>query len=443
MNGNINMNKMKRLIFIFGLIFQISTIHSQGLYFPPVTGSVWDTISPQSLGWCQYKIDSLYQFLNNNNTKAFILLKNGKIVLEKYFGSFTQNSLWYWASAGKTITAFMTGIAQQENLLHIHDTSSQYLGQGWTNCTTLQEEKITIWHQLTMTSGLDDGVADHYCTLDTCLIYKADAGTRWAYHNGPYTILDSIIQIATSLPLNTYTDQKLKTPTGMNGAFLRIGYNNVFFSNARSMARFGLLILNKGNWNGNPIMTDTNYYNQMVHSSQNLNKSYGYLWWLNGQSHFMAPGSQFVFSGPIFQHAPLDAFAALGKNGQFLNVAPSQNLVWLRMGDTPDGLDVSFLLNDAIWEYLNDLACNSSINEEQEKFDFQLFPNPAHHTINIQSKYKIKSIEMHNISGQLIYAKQENQHTISISLNKFKPGIYYVTIHSDDDKHCIQKLIIY
>jgi CubicO group peptidase (beta-lactamase class C family) len=113
-----------------------------------------------------------------------------------------------------------------------------------------------------MTSGLDDGVPDHFCTLDTCLIYKADAGTRWAYHNGPYTLLDEVVEQATGQTLNAYTTQKLKNPTGMTGAFVPVGYNNVYFSNARSMARFGLLMLNQGNWNGNPIMTDQAYFQQ-------------------------------------------------------------------------------------------------------------------------------------------------------------------------------------
>ena len=260
---------------------------SQNLYFPPTVGSAWDTLAPASLGYCQPKIDSLYTFLEDNSTKAFILLKDGKIVLEKYFGGHTATSPWQWASAGKTITAFMVGIAQQEGHLSITDTTAQYLGQGWTNATPQQEEKITVRHQLTMTSGLDDGVPDHYCTLDTCLNYLADAGTRWAYHNGPYTLLDQVIANATGQSLNSYTTQKLKTPTGMTGSFFSVGYNNVFFSTARSMARFGLLILNQGNWNGNQLLTDAAYFNEMVNTSQNLNNSYGYLWWLNGKSNFM------------------------------------------------------------------------------------------------------------------------------------------------------------
>ncbi|MBM3430824.1 MAG: serine hydrolase, partial [Bacteroidetes bacterium] len=93
------------------------------------------------------------------------------------------------------------------------------------------------------------------------------AGTRWAYHNGPYTLLGNVIENATGQTLNSYTTQKLKIPTGMTGTFYQVGYNNVFFSNARSMARFGSLILNKGNWNGNQIMTDTAYFNDMVNYS--------------------------------------------------------------------------------------------------------------------------------------------------------------------------------
>src|SRR5688572_24365821 len=96
---------------------------SQPLYFPPVTGTTWDTISPASLGWCQDKIDTLLDYLGNRNTKAFILLKDGKIAVEQYYGTFTVDSLWYWASAGKSLTAFTVGIAQQEGHLSIQDTS--------------------------------------------------------------------------------------------------------------------------------------------------------------------------------------------------------------------------------------------------------------------------------------------------------------------------------
>ena len=80
-------------------------------------------------------------------------MKDGKIVLEEYFNGHDSTSNWYWAS-GKSLTAFLIGIAQQENYLNISDTTSTYLGQGWTSLNPIQEEKITIRHQLNMTSGL-------------------------------------------------------------------------------------------------------------------------------------------------------------------------------------------------------------------------------------------------------------------------------------------------
>jgi CubicO group peptidase (beta-lactamase class C family) len=52
----------------------------------------------------------------------------GKLFLEKYFGSFTKDSIWYWASAGKTITSFLVGKAQEENFLSIDDPSSKFQG---------------------------------------------------------------------------------------------------------------------------------------------------------------------------------------------------------------------------------------------------------------------------------------------------------------------------
>ena len=364
---------MKRIIAIIIIcccFFSTSSISQT--YFPPNNSTIWDTLSHVNLNWCQNKIDSLYSFLDTNNTKSFILLKDGKIVLEKYFNGHSDTSNWYWASAGKTITSFLIGIAQEEGYLEITDTTSDYLGHGWTNCNLIQEQKITIWNQLTMTTGLDDNLSFD-CTNDTCLVYLSDPGTRWAYHNAPYTLLRPVIENATGQSINLYTYQKLLSYIGMNGAFLYSGYNNIFNSTSRSMARFGLLILNNGTWDGNQIMSDTNYFNNMVNTSQMFNESYGYLWWLNGKSSSMIPGSQFVFNGDITPNAPDDLVSALGKNGQIINVVPSQNLVWIRMGEAPDNSLVPHNFNIAIWNYINDLPCTTlSIENYKEKDTKQL-----------------------------------------------------------------------
>jgi uncharacterized protein (TIGR02145 family) len=338
--------------------FIATTGWSQSLYFPPTGSGSWDTLSAQQLGWCQPVMDSLFTMLDTNNTKAFILLKDGKIVIERYFNGHQAATNWYWASAGKTITSTLVGIAQQENFLQISDSSSDYLGAGWSSLSPQQEERITIRHQLTMTTGLDDRVSDLYCTDDTCLQYLAPPGTRWAYHNAPYTLLDPVIENATGRTLNQYMNQKIKAPTGMDGLFLPQGYNQVYFSTARSMARFGLLMLNRGVWDGTPVLADTAYFGQMTRSSQNINLAYGYLWWLNGTTSHMIPRVQWTFPGNFFPDAPADLYAALGSNGQFINVVPSQRLVWLRMGDVPNSVAVDYLLNNEIWKFINRFACS-------------------------------------------------------------------------------------
>jgi CubicO group peptidase (beta-lactamase class C family) len=421
---------MKQFFTLLIVVYSLIDFKAQTIYFPPLTGSTWDTIAPQTLGYCQPKIDSLYNFLEQNNSKAFILLKDGKIVLEKYFGTHTATTPWQWASAGKTITSFMTGIAQQEGYLSITDTTASYLGQGWTNCTPQQEERITIWNQLTMTSGLDDGVPDHFCTLDTCLNYLADPGTRWAYHNGPYTLLDGVIENATGLTLNNYTTQKLKNPTGMTGAFFSVGYNNVFFSTARSMARFGSLILNKGNWNGNQIMTDTAYFNDMVNTSQTLNKSYGYLWWLNGKQSFMVPSLQTVFPAFMCPNAPADMISAIGSGGQFLNVVPSQNLVWLRMGDEPSNSNVPFLLNDDIWQYVNDLVCStSSVEEEYFEPEIQFYPNPANEQLTVSvTGGSLGNVILYDQLGVKIKEINSNESSTTFTISGLADGVYFIKI---------------
>lgn len=304
------------------------------IYFPPTSTSAWETTTPSSLGWNESALQDLYSFLQQKNTKAFLVLKNGRIASERYFGTFTKDSMWYWASAGKTLTAFLVGIAQQEGTLSINNKTSQYLGSGWTSLSPVKENLITIRHQLTMTTGLDDAVPESDCTQPSCLQFKADAGTRWSYHNAPYTLLEKVVEAATGTSYNSYFRQTLRDKIGMNGLWVKVDFNNVYYSNARSMARFGLLLLNNGTWDQTAILNDAAYFNSQVSTAQNFNVSYGYLTWLNGKNSYMLPQTQVAFNGPLIPNAPLDTYAALGKNDQKIYVVPSQNLVVIRMGDS-------------------------------------------------------------------------------------------------------------
>lgn len=433
---------LKHLISILLFTFSSFVTKAQSLYFPPLTGDEWETISPSSLGWCGDRIDSLYNVLEENNTKAFIVLKDGKIILEKYFGTFEQDSFWYWASAGKTLTACLVGIAEQEGLLTLDDQTSLFYGKGWTACTPQQEAKITVRHQLTMTTGLDDKVPENYCTLDTCLRYKADAGTRWAYHNAPYTLLDGVIESATGKSLGAWFLEKIRLQTGINGFFFPSGYNNVFYSKPRSMARFGLMILNKGNWDGNQIMTDSAFFNAMVNTSQELNLSYGYLWWLNGKSSYMVPGVQFVFPGSLMPHAPDDMISALGKNGQYINVVPSQNLVLIRMGNAPEEGEVPLTLNDLIWEHMNGLACGTTAAEDLDPdvASCTVYPNPAtdHFTVTMPSNYF--DLAVYNLNGQQLLQHHNCFDRIEVR-NEWHSGVYLVRVTPADGKQVYKKIV--
>lgn len=421
---------MKKIFLLLFLVRFAATANGQSLYFPPIGSTNWDTLSLNTLGWCQAPMDSLLDYLGQRNTKAFMLLQDGKIVVEKYYGSFTRDSLWYWASAGKTLTAFATGLAQQNNLLQLSDSTSQYLGNGWTIAPPAKEGMITIRHQLTMTSGLDDGVPDHHCTLDTCLQYLADAGSRWAYHNGPYTLLDSVLQSATGQTLNAWFTQQVKTPTGMTGLFVKVGFNNVYFSNARSMARFGLLMLNRGKWNTTPIMTDTAFFNAMVNTSQPLNPSYGYLWWLNGKSSHKLPGLQFNFPGSLCPSAPPDMIAALGKNGQFLNVVPSRNLVWLRLGDVPTAGEVPVTMNDTIWQKLNPVFCTpASTSHLQATPEVRIHPNPAHEQIWVEGlAHTCGTLRLMDATGRAVLNRELPMDPSPLPLPDLCPGLYFIQI---------------
>ena len=352
------MKKSSIIISFFILIFtscsDSSSTSSNSMYFPPIDGtSTWETQSISALGWNQNAVQPLLDYLALKNSKSFILLVNGKIVMENYFNGHSATTNWYWASAGKTLTSTLTGIAEQEGFININAKVSDYLGTGWTSETLAKENLITNKNLLTMTSGLEDS-ANGDCVTPSCLIYNADAGSRWAYHN-VYVKLQDVIAVATNQSFTSYFNTKLRNKIGMDGGWFTSGNNSVYGSTSRSMARFGLLALNKGKWNGSTILNE-NYFNQATSTSQNINLSYGYLWWLNGKASYHLPESQYQFSGSIIPTAPNDMFMALGKNDQKIYVVSSKNMVVIRMGDAADTVNLALSdFDEVLWQKISAL----------------------------------------------------------------------------------------
>ncbi len=431
------------LNFLIFQLFSVSLAYSETPYFPPINSDDWDTLSPYQLGWNINKIEELYRFLEEKNSKAFILLKDGTIVLEKYFDTFTKDNLWYWASAGKSLTASLVGIAQEEGFLNINDETSKYLGQSWTSLPKEKEELITIRHQLTMTTGLDYEVEDLYCTNPECLRYKADAGTQWYYHNAPYTLLEKVVEKATGMNYNLYTSQKLREQIGMNGAWIKSGFNNVYWSNARSMARFGILISNNGFWENKNIIKDKDYLNQMINTSQDLNKSYGYLWWLNGKKNFMMPGTTMVFNTMLMKDAPHDVIAALGKNGQCLNISSNKGIVWVRMGEAPDDqFFISTILSNDIWKYINKIMQSTDIINEQDESKIMVLYNPVSNNLEIKLTDSLllfvePKINIYNSMGECVLSESIINSNFIVKTEKLPFGLYFIQIGNYHNKFLV------
>jgi len=418
---------MKKIAALFLIVLGSVSANAQ-LYFPPKFSPVWDTVNPQSLGWCNDKLDTLADFLQTHNTKGFIILKDGKIAYEKYFGTFTQDSLWYWASAGKSLFGFLAGRAQELGYFTLDDTVITYLGSGWTNCTPAQEEKILVRHMLSMTTGLKDNVANPNCQLPACLQYQADAGTRWAYHNAPYTLSHQVLENATGQTMQQFTTQHVLQKTGMVGAwFTDAQTNEIFGSRTRDMARFGLLIQNEGVWAGDTLLADTAFFNQMINTSQQQNLSYGYLWWLNGKQSYMVPQSQLVLPGYLIPNAPADAWCALGKNDQKLYVSQSTGLVVVRLGNDAGNPGLApTIFDNLLWAEINKLICNPvGIGETAAKIKVKIWALAGEQTLVLETEEPIH-IEIYSLSGQLVFTSDfdAGKHFIALPA-----GVFIAKLH--------------
>ncbi|PNQ73648.1 serine hydrolase [Hanstruepera neustonica] len=327
-----------------------NTPENSTVYFPPVNSNTWVTTDPTELNWNENELSNLMTFLEEKNTKSFIMLYNGKIAVGWYMNGHSESSPWYWASAGKTLTTALAAIAQDNGTININNKVSDYLGTAWTSAPLEKENLITCKNLLSMDSGLDDSLGDDVSPEN--LQYIADAGTRWAYHN-VYVKMQDVISQASGQTWPNYFNTNLRDVIGMSGNWIPLNDLSVYWSNTRSMARFGLLILANGQWEETQIIPET-FLNDATNTSQDINEAYGYLWWLNGKSSFHLPQSQFEFPGELIPNAPNDMFAALGKNDQKIYVVPSKNLVVIRMGEAAD--DENFALStfdNDLWERIN------------------------------------------------------------------------------------------
>ncbi|WP_116126669.1 serine hydrolase domain-containing protein [Lewinella sp. IMCC34183] len=418
---------------------------AQQPYVPPAGNGEWKTRSPAAAGYDPAAVADLYAYLERTHSKSFILLRDGEIVLEHYMNGHGRDSLWYWASAGKTLLAAAIGIAAGEGAIDLSAPVSDYLGTGWTAATAEQEDRITVLDQLRMTTGLDEEY-DFFCTDADCLRYRSEAGTRWAYHNAPYMLLHDVLEAATGRTTTQYVLSRFR-PAGITGAFLPFGEENrVFVSTTRTMARFGLLLLREGKWNGERIIP-ADYYAAMTTPSQPLNSGYGLLTWLNGQGTYMRNGSPDVYQGSLLPSAPADAYLAAGKNGQLLSVAPRDGLVWVRMGQEPAGAevgdDVGADYADELWRYVARLTVTTGTGPgESANLALVVAPNPVRDILRLRAPQPLRWVELYGPDGRRLLRQSAEERSARLLVSGLRPGLYRLRAVLEDGRAVVRPVVV-
>ena len=341
------------------------------LYFPPNPGDVgvWETVSAASLGLDIDALNSALDFAMERKSSSVVVLVGGRLLVERHqkVGSPTLryrsmlkgkdangHVIEDVASVQKSVVSMLMGIAIEKNLVKLDDPVHKHMDRGWSQASPKQEEKITLRHLVTMTSGLSDQ-----------LKFVAPAGSKWAYNTTAYSRSLNAILAAAKMSPNELTSAWLTEPLGMKNSRwverLRSADTDVatnrygFATTARDLARFGLMVAAKGKWREQTIVGDVAYIAAATSPSQKLNPSSGYLWWLNG--HKLPRKGLRKTASSLIPSAPRDLFAAQGALGRKCYVVPSKQIVVTRLGDDPE-VKGQPRFNDEFWRLLK-LAAKS------------------------------------------------------------------------------------
>ena len=300
---------------------------SSDLYFPPIRG-IWETVSFDETGWDAVRLNIAMNYAGEQNSSGIVILYRGRIVAEQYWNlksednqpslykymlvetTFDGRSIEDVASVQKSVISFLAGIARDHGKLNLDSTVASYIGDGWSKASAKQESNITVRHLMSMTSGLNES-----------LNYMHPAGSVWEYNTGAYSMMIPVLTNVTNMGINQLTLKWLTSPVGMLESrweprrwVQRHHVANAigFATSARDLARFGLLVLSEGKWNGHAVLNNSKYLFEALQPSQNLKSSYGLLWWLIG---------------------PDNAVAALGKLSRMVMIVPEKQIVIVRLGD--------------------------------------------------------------------------------------------------------------
>ncbi len=291
------------------------------------------TVAPQPIVEFGYDSTvSFEQFLEKNNTIAFLIIRNDTILYEHYFADYAD-SIWGSSfSMAKSFTSGLIGFAVQDGLININDPITKYV-HGLKDPSM---QKVTVKHLLQMTSGIK--YIEHYknpfssVALDYYgrnlkhsfrrLKTEVPPGTRFKYQSINTQLLGFALKsVLNGKTLTEYLQEKIWVPLGMeySGSWSidskKYDMEKTFCcinATARDFAKYGRLYLHKGNWNGKQLLNSAWVINSTkIDSSEGSKPYYQYQWWL-------PPGT--------------NDFVADGLLGQFIYVSPEKNLIMIRLG---------------------------------------------------------------------------------------------------------------
>ena len=311
---------------------------AQSVYWP---GSTWETRTPRDAGMSAEGVEEALAYAGAHNSTGLVILRGGRIVAERYWNGWTETTAQPIFSSSKSLTSVLVGMAiEEKRIKSVGETASDFVA-SWK---ATPKEAITIRHMLSMTSGIRVGAAAVSPEIDAfdqtaALPLEHTPGEFWAYNTPVYRMLIRVLEIASKESIDAFTTRKLAGPIGMSVSKWdcdpapKNQTNCTWYrSGLRDMSRFGLMILRKGRWENRQLVSEA-WLRESTVTSQRLNESYGYLWWLNGKASFRLPAAvQGVRQGMLWPNCPPDAFGALGAQDKKIYVVPSLDLVVSRHG---------------------------------------------------------------------------------------------------------------
>lgn len=313
-----------------------------GVYWPK--DGRWTSLAPAAAGFDAALLSAAVSAAMADHSVGVIVLRGGEIAAEAYAPDWGPAKAFELASAAKSVLSVLVGIAIDQGHIKGLDQSVSDFIPSWRGTP---KQAITVRHMLTMTSGLGfEGLKVRNVEGDQFAINAAaplehPPGTYWAYNTPAFHLLYHIVERAVGMPFEAFAQRVLIGPLGMehwtwltnvgHGAHGPVTNYYSALCSTRDLARFGLFALRGGRWDGRQLV-DAAYFKASVSPSQDLNPSYGYLWWENARPGTDAMGTR---SGYRFEGAPRDTFAALGFGGQVAVEIPSLDLVVVRQGRMP------------------------------------------------------------------------------------------------------------